>query len=451
MGSPPAQIEDAWTESGSRRLVIAAAIAFVWIRVGPILSLSAFETPDSGSYRSGQGTRPPVSSAMLSLLGDTSYVALSAMVSSAGFLALIWSLWNPKRRRWSMGIAGVVAAVSFLPMVSVYEHWLVPDSLVTGLSLLAISFASRRIESDWYPWAMVGLCVVITLTKEVGFGVVILVALVVAIRGSHRLAGVAVVTSALLFVLVVLPASDRSGRVLWEQPLDTELSMERFRVIVNATLWPDLSTELAEVRNLAADCGMNPQRLFAETFRLTDQPIDYSTCPDLWPAVDEITQLDLLAAHLRNPVHLTSSVERGFAPDMYAMSYWSGYHIDSEAVMSLDQLAAVAVALVPAGAMVVALLRRRGRRLAAVALAGSAVAFVAALLDPSSQDRHTLVFRVAALAIGLIALTNATAANDDPDEITGSSRVADEDAIVGADITAGASTSLATASVFSTE
>ena len=409
------------SDSGDRHLAIAAAVGFLWLRVALILSVSAFETPDTASYRSGQATRPALSSTLLSILGDTPYVALSAVVSSAGFIALVWSLWNPQRRRWSVAMAVVVLTVSLLPMVSVYEHWLVPDSLITGLALIAVALASRRIEARWYPWLLIALCVTITLTKEVGIGIVLLVALVLTIRGHVRIAVVALLASALLFALVVLPSSDRSGRVVWEQPLDTELTMERFRVIVNAILWPDLSTELAEVRDLAATCGMDSEQLIAETFRLTDQPVDFADCPDLWPAVDAVSQLDLLAAHLRNPVHITSSVERGFVPDMYSMSFWGGYHIDSTGLMTLDRFPAGGVALVPIAALAVALLRRRGRRLAAVALLGSAMALVAALLDPSSQDRHTLVFRVAAFAIGLIALTDATSADReiDDDEMPG--------------------------------
>jgi hypothetical protein len=305
-------------------------------------------------------------------------------------------------------MAVIVLTVSLLPMVSVYEHWLVPDSLITGLALLALALASRRIETQWYPWVMIALCVTITLTKEVGIGIAVLVALVLAIRGHARIAGVSLVISTLLFALVVLPSSNRSGRVLWEQPLDTELTMERFRVIVNAVLWPDLSPELTEVRDLAAACGMNSSQLIAETFRITDQPVDLADCPDLWPAVDAVSQLDLVEAHLRNPAYIPTSLERGFVPDMHAMSFWGGYHIDSTALMALDRFPAGGVALVPLSAIVLALLRRRGRRLAAVALLGSAMALLAALLDPSSQDRHTLVFRVAAFAIGLIALTDAT-------------------------------------------
>jgi hypothetical protein len=159
---------------------------------------------------------------------------------------------------------------------------------------------------------------------------------------------------------------------------------------------------------------MTYQQLIFETFRLTDQPVDFAGCPDLWPAVDAVSQLDVLGAHLRNPVHITSSVERGFVPDMHAMSLWGGYPVDSTGFTALTRVPTGAVALLPIAALVVALLRRRGRRLAAVAMLGSAMALVAALVDPSSQDRHTLVFRLAAFAIGLLALTEATSRVEDP-------------------------------------
>ncbi len=392
----------------SRRHVAAAAMGFLWLRVAIILSVPAFETPDTASYRSGQATRPPLSAALLSSLGDTPYVVLSAIVSSAGFLALMWALWNPDRQRWSHAMAAVVATVSFLPMVSVYEHWLVPDSLITGLALLALAFASRPLESRWYPWMIVGLCTVITLTKEVGVGIVVLVSLVLVVRRHYRIAGIAATTSALLFAIVILPASERPGRVVWEQPLDTELTMERFRVIVNGVLWADLSPELAAVEKEAAACGMTYPQLLAETFRLTDRPVDFADCPDLWPTVDAVSQLDLLAAHARNPIHITDSVERGFAADMYSMSRWGGFHIDHAGLMGLARFPAGAVAVLPLAAAAAALARHRGRRLAAIAVLGSAMALVAALLDPSSQDRHTFVFRIAAFAVSLVALTETT-------------------------------------------
>ena len=60
-------------------------------------------------------------------------------------------------------------------------------------------------------------------------------------------------------------------------------------------------------------------------------------------------------------------------------------------------------------AVALALWRRRGRRLAAIALLGTAMAFASALVDPSGQDRHTVAFRVIAFAIALMSLTEATA------------------------------------------
>ena len=420
MGLPPThdaiRVQRPGSTLSRRHVAVAAAVGFVWLRVAIIMSIPAFETPDTASYRSGQATRPPLSAALLSVLGDTPYVALSAIVSSAGFLALMWALWNPDRPRWSYAMASVIAAVSFLPMVSVYEHWLVPDSLITGLALLALAFASRPLGGRWYPWMIVGLCIVITLTKEVGFGVVVLVSLVMVVRRHYRIAGIAAGVSALLFAIVVLPASERPGRVVWDQPLDTQLTMERFRVIVNGVLWADLSPELAAVEEEAAACGMTYQQLIAETFRLTDQAIDFTDCPDLWEAVDAVSQLDLLVAHARNPIHITSSVERGFVADMYSMSRFGGFHVDHPGLMDLARFPAGAVALLPLAAAAAALVLRRGRRLAAIALLGSAMALVAALLDPSSQDRHTLVFRVAAFAVSLLALTEATNPDSEVDD-----------------------------------
>lgn len=402
-------------------------MAFLWIRVGFILSVPAFETPDTASYRSGQATRPPLSSALLWALGATPYVILSAVVSTAGFVALAWSLWNPHRARWSYAMIAVVAGVALLPMVTVYEHWLVPDSLLTGLALLAVALASRRIEKRWYPWTLVALCTIITLTKEVGFGIVVLVALVLVIRHSYRAAAVATLTCALLFAGVVLPGSDRQGRVIWEQPLDTEITMERFRVVIAGVMWPDLSPELAQVQRRAAECGMTQAQLIRETFRLTDRSVDFSGCPQLWRAVDAISQLDVLQAHIRNPIHIGSSIERGFSPDMYAMSVWGDYPVDQQSLMTLDRLVAGAAALLPILALLFALLRHRGRRLALVALLGSMTALVAALIDPSSQDRHTLVFRLAAFAIALIAMTDATERSRNQHEAARAALPADEE------------------------
>jgi len=284
----------------------------------------------------------------------------------------------------------------------------VPDSLLVGLGLIAISLASRPHNTRWYHVVVISLCVAITLTKEVGLGIVALVALVLIVRRSYRLAVVAGLTCALIFALVVLPTSTRPGRVIWDQPLDTEITMERFRVIIAGAMWPDLSPGLAQVEQAAAGCGMTYQQLIAETFRLTDRFVDYASCPELWRSVDAVSQFDILEAHFRNPVHVGGSLERGFFPDMYAMSLWGDYPVDSPGLMTLDRFHAAAAALVPLMAVVVAVLRRRGRALALVAVLGSAMAMLAALVDPSSQDRHTLVFRIAAFAIALLALTEAT-------------------------------------------
>ncbi len=397
--------------SEHRRLVVAATL-FVWLRIGLIMSSGTFETPDTQSYRSGQATRPLISSALLSALGNTPYVLLSASVSTVGFIALSWALWNPARRRWSYGMVAVIATVAMLPMVAVYEHWLVPDSLLVGLTSIALALASRPVVATWYPWAMVALCAFITGAKEVGVALVVLVALVLVVRHASRLAGAVLVISVLLCVVVVLPASNRHGRVLWSQPADTELTMERFRVLVAGLMWSDLSPQLAEVEQRAADCGLTPEQLLAETFRLTDRYVDFRQCPDLWDVVDDISQLDVLEAHVRNPSHVAQSVARGFAPDMYAMAFWSSYPVDQTWVLTVDTGLAVVVALLPLAALGVALVTRRARCLALVAVLASMMAVVAALLDPSSQDRHTIAFRLAAMFIALLVLTDATDASD---------------------------------------
>ena len=391
----------------SRRTTIIAAVACAWFRVMFVLATRPFETPDTQSYRSGQNLRPPIGATLLSWLGDTPYILVSALVSTFGFVALAWAIWNPDRRRRSFVVIGLIGAVSLLPMVAVYEHWLVPDSLLTGLALIALALASRRVDVRWYPWALVALCVVVTCTKEVGFGIVLLVAMVLLVRGSYRTAIAAVFVCAILFALVVLPASNREGRVLWFQPTDTELTMERFRFVIAGMMWPDLSPELSEVRVRAAECGMTNEQLIAETFRLTDDTVAFRDCPELWEVVDEISQRDILEAHARNPVHVRASIERGFAPDMSAMAAWGDYLGDHPWLMRFDQLAAAMVALVPLAAMAVGLIRRRGRMLALVAMAGLSMAFVAALVDPSSQDRHTFVFRIAACAIALLSLSES--------------------------------------------
>ena len=75
-----------------RRTAILAVATYAVLRVLLILSTRAFETPDTASYRSGQRTRPPVGAALLSWLGNEPYVLVSAIVSTAGFVALAIAL-----------------------------------------------------------------------------------------------------------------------------------------------------------------------------------------------------------------------------------------------------------------------------------------------------------------------------------------------------------------------
>ncbi len=120
-----------------------------------------------------------------------------------------------------------------------------------------------------------------------------------------------------------------------------------------------------------------------------------------------MSQLDLLVAHVTDPTHVPGAVARGFAADMGAMAYWSGSTVDVGPLLAVDRLAALAVAAVPFVALAVALARRRGRWLAAVALVSTALAFTTTLLDPSSQERHALPFRVVAFALALASLLPA--------------------------------------------
>lgn len=405
---------------GSSRNTIIAVVVYFWVRVALIVSTPAFETPDTESYRSGQATRPPISSALLSLLGDRPYVVLSALVSTAGFAALVWALWDARHLRRSYAMAIVVVGVSLFPMVTVYEHWLVPDSLIVGMALLALSLAWRRIDARWYPWTLGVLCVLITCTKEVGFGVVVLVTMVMMVRRSYRLAGASFVICAVLFATVVLPASDRTGQVLWHQPADTELTMERFRVVVGGLIWSDLSPELAEVGERSAECGMTMNQLVAETFVLTDRIVSFRNCPELWDVVDNLSQVDVLAAHIENPKYVGRAIERGFTPDMNAMALWSDYSFTQQPLLSIDRIVAGLVALLPLLALGVSLVLRRGRLVALIAVTATSMALVAALVDPTGQDRHAIVFRVCAFALGLMAVAemsaNAVADTDDHDD-----------------------------------
>ena len=391
-----------------RRTVLLCVIVACWSRVLLVLSAGPFETPDTQSYRSGQGTRPPVGAALLSWLGSAPYVALSVVVSTAGFAALAWALWNPARHAWSYTMVGAVAVMSFVPGVMVYEHWLVPDSLLLGFALLGLAFAWRHLPGRWHPAVLLVLCLLLTGTKEQGIGVVVLIALVLSLRGSYRVAIASVAVSALLFLAVVQPSARREGTVLWDQPPTTELTMHRFRVVIASLMWPDLSPALAEVGRLSTDCGMDLPQLTVEVMRLADHTVSFEGCPELWAAVDDVSQVDVLTAHLRHPGHVGVSIERGFAPDMWAMAHWSAYPFEQRWVLAVDRALAATISLLPLFAAGVCLARRRGRRLAGVALLGSCMALVAALVDPTSQDRHTIVFRLAAAAVALMALSRAT-------------------------------------------
>ncbi len=401
------------------------AVGYFLLRVTFVLSSRAFETPDTQSYRSGQATRPPVSAALLSWLGDTPYIALSAIVSTAGFLAIAMAVWNPARRKSYSVLAGL-AVVSFLPAVTVYEHWLVPDSLLMGLSLLGLALAIHHTHARWHPWALVAICVLITTTKEQGIGVVVLIALVLVARRSLRVATVAMVSSALIFATVVMPCSNRQGLVLWHGPRTTELTMERFRIITAALFWDDLSPELAQVNDRLAECGMTDTQLIAETFNTALDDVGFENCPKVWAHVDDISQLDVLVAHLKNPSHVGSSLERGFAPDLYPQAVWSAYPFEQQWVYDLERWPMGALALLPLAALAVCVMRRRGRVIAMTAVTGSLLALVAVLVDPTSQDRHTIVFRIMAGVLAIIAITEATGRNE-PDIVLTPDATVDDD------------------------
>jgi hypothetical protein len=405
---PPADSPESLSSSRVRLLVLVVAISYCWVRIAYVLLSSAFETPDTQSYRSGQGTRPPLGAALLSWLGDTPYVAMSVTLSTLGFLALAVAMWNPARRKWSSGVVATLALLSFIPGVTVYEHWLVPDSLLIGLSLLALSLAWRRVPARWHPWMLAALCLLITATKEQGIGVVLLVTLVVAIRRSPRQAVAIAVASLVLFAAVVAPASNRKGVVLWNEQATTQMTMARFRIVIAGLMWPDLSPELAEVGRRSTACGMNMGQLIVETFRATKHIVGFEHCPELWGAVDRLSQMDVLVAHLHHSEHVPMTLERAFAPNMWAMSLWSDAPLQERWELNIDRGIAGAFSMLPILALLVCVVRRRGRRLALVAVIGSGAALAAALVDPTSQDRHTIAFRVVAAAIALMALTEAT-------------------------------------------
>jgi hypothetical protein len=211
----------------------------------------------------------------------------------------------------------------------------------------------------------------------------------------------------------VLPASDRTGQVLWHQPDDTELTMERFRVVVGGLIWSDLSPELAEVGQRSGECGMTLDQLIAETFLITDRIVNFRDCPELWEAVDDLSQVDVLAAHVANPKYVQTSIDRGFTPDMLAMALWSEYSFTQRPLLTIDRLIAGFIALLPLLILGLSLVLRRGRMVALVAVTASSMALVAVLVDPTGQDRHSIIFRICAFAISLMAITRMTA-----DEVT---------------------------------
>ena len=420
---------DAAAASRGRRLSIACVVAFVWLRSMYVLISRPFLTPDTASYRSGQMTRPPLGAALLSWLGDRPYVALSVVVSSLGFAALAWALWNPARRRRSMAVTTAIVVYAFIPSITVYEHWLVPDSLMVGFALMALALAWRRVPTRWHSAALVVLCLATTTTKEQGIGLVLLIALVLLVRRCWRVALVALAASALLFATTVMPAANRHGTVIWHEPADTQMTMARFRVVIASLMWPDLSPKMAEVSRLSGECGMTMSQLVLETFNLTNRRVDFRNCPELWTAVDQVSQVDVVLAHLHQSRHVPLTIERGFAPNMWAMSLWSQAPFTQRPLMSVDRWLDGFASVLPFIAVALALWRRRGRRLAAIAVLATAMAFASALVDPSGQDRHTVAFRVLAFGIALMSLTESTAprraAIDEPD-VDGDPIVSDE-------------------------
>lgn len=406
---PSTVVDDAATAlTTARRRGRWAALAFVWLRTMYVLISRPFLTPDTASYRSGQMTRPPLGAALLSWLGDRPYVLVSVLVSSYGFAALAWALWNPGRRRWSIAVVSAIGVYALIPSVTVYEHWLVPDSLMLGFGLLTLALAWRGAVTRWHQVAFVLLCAAVTTTKEQGLGVVVLVVLVLVVRRNWRVALVALAASALLFATTVMPASHRHGTVIWQEPADTQMTMARFRVVIASLMWPDLSPKMAEVSKLSGECGMTMSQLILETFNLTNRRVDFRHCPELWTAVDDVSQADVLVAHLHHSRHVPMTIERGFAPNMWAMSLWSDAPFTQKPLMSVDRWLDGFASALPLLAVALALWRRRGRRLAAIAALGTVMAFGAALVDPSGQDRHTIAFRVIAFGIALMALTEAT-------------------------------------------
>ena len=154
---------------------------------------------------------------------------------------------------------------------------------------------------------------------------------------------------------------------------------------------------------------MTLDQLIAETFLLTDRIVNFRNCPELWDAVDDLSQVDVLAAHVANPKYVWPSIERGFASDMNAMALWSHYSFTQQSLLSIDRLVAGFIALLPLLVLSMSLVLRRGRLVALVAVTATSMAVAAALVDPTGQDRHAIVFRICAFAISLMAVTQMPA------------------------------------------
>lgn len=338
-------------------------------------------------------------------------------MSTAGFVALAAAMRGPERRPWSTGIAVFLGVVSMLPTFHVYEHWLIPDSFLVGICCMSLALAWRKDGPRWRPYALISLLVLATLAKEIGFSLAILIALVAAIRWSWRTALVAVALTGVLFVAVVSPASDRPGRVLAQEPLDTPLTMNRFRIIAASLAWWSIDDRLLEVNHRAAECGMTIDQFTKETFGLTNMVVHFRHCPELWEATDSLSQFDVLMIHAKHPEFIDKGVERGFAPRMQAMAEWSRYRWSATPWFRLDRILAGLLSTVSLAAVALSVVRRRGRRLALVVLAANGLALAAILVDPSGQDRHAYPFRVVALVVALMSLTEAFAPRARPEPV----------------------------------
>ena len=390
-----------------RRRAVVLLLVWAWVRVMLVLASDPFEMPDTASYTGAAWMRPPVGRVLLSLLPPLAYTVLSTAVTTAGFVLLAVTVRQRGVGRLGHALVAAIVLVSLSPMTMVFEHWLTPDSLLVGLGLLGVAAAVRAAESRRALAACVVTALALTLTKEVGVALAIVIVLVALVRGVDRRSAVAAIAACIvLFVVVVPPASARTGSAYWGRSDDSEISLDRFRILVVSLIWPDLGDDFAEVERRAEACGMPLIQLLFETFRVAG-PVDLGDCDELWVAADELGQGDILLAHLRNPRHVGITVQRSFANDMSANMLWSDAELRPQWLSSGDRWVAGAVGIAPIGALGWCLVRRRARRLAALGLGTSALALVVGLMDPSAQDRHTIALRVLAAAIAAIAVADA--------------------------------------------